>query len=93
MNILTSMVSEWSEWWDLQVWLRVKFVPKTRRMGQRPQNFFNLTLISAHDDVVYFRREDYVSANRTFIDTRKRTKLCSECAHCKGYESANRHLL
>jgi len=36
-------------------------------------------------------REIYVSANRTFFDLRKGTKLCSECAHWTGYESANRH--
>jgi len=36
-------------------------------------------------------REIYVSANRTFFDLRKRTKLRSECAHWRGFESANRH--
>jgi len=29
--------------------------------------------------------EIYESANRTFSDTRKRTKLCHECAHIVTY--------
>jgi len=35
--------------------------------------------------------EVYLSANGTYFETRKRTKLCSERARWRGYESANRH--
>ena len=65
--------------------LNYRFTSSTLWIGGQP--------LILHVTVGYFFWEVYVSANRTFIDTRKRTKLCSECEHWKGYESANRHLL